>query len=605
MCSHAKIIASFLFLTAVCLTYAQTHSGLTCEDAIPLGSEYNGEVPAAGTYWYVGNTYDLPLKIHFAPSDGTSNIAPTVEVDFTCTPGKYDDPKLDSIINEATEWGYTMPLTFTCDLEVVDGRNEFSMSVGKSYRDILASLGMTENVTAYVKVTYAGGGGIGLAPDTAFANCMDRGALVDIGHTLAVAAEDDETYFIFPMTKWQNDSIRFIWKGKSEAKIYLSTICNFELDQFDDVNRIYKVYSAKQNDTINFTNAEIKRALDWPENNGGLYYMKVFCKSIGALSIEQIPMTPPKGDATVLSYNNRTTIRGNAKDYLYAIPFFFNKATQFTTPTKHVFKMYVGLTPDFTLENAIATYQYGMTENGHRLNLLEEEMQSLWAQALGNYLYIRFVCTETTSILPTVWNPSECIIKAAQIKKGEPVSIPARSTANYRLLYSEWIGGELSINWKSQIVACPFFLGDSCIYADESNPHVFYTGRIGKNQTVAYTSAEVDSWANYVDGDGYLYILFNPTGKGNITITTTAPEETDPPIVEPVIPHATVHVSCAEGDPHTLLVTVSEPQTLTVTADGTTVEQWEATPAEPHTINLSAGQYTLTGTKEEILLLVP
>ena len=88
-------------------------------------------------------------------------------------------------------------------------------------------------------------------------------------------------------------------------------------------------------------------------------------------------------------------------------------------------------------------------------------------------------------------------------------------------------------------------------------------------------------------------------------ITTTAPEETDPPIVEPDIPYATIHVSCVDGDPHTLLVTVSVPQTLTLTADGSTVEQWAATPAEPHTLTLTAGQYTLTGTKEEILLLVP
>ena len=60
-----------------------------------------------------------------------------------------------------------------------------------------------------------------------------------------------------------------------------------------------------------------------------------------------------------------------------------------------------------------------------------------------------------------------------------------------------------------------------------------------------------------------------------------------------------------ETGERSFLVTVSVPQTLTVTANGSTVEQWEATPAEPHTLTLSAGQYTLTGTKEEILLLVP
>ena len=447
---------------------------------------------------------------------------------------------------------------------------------------------------------------MGISPDP-FSTCMDGAKFMHLGDTVRVKAQDTERHVIVPYIQWQNDSIRYIWKGDERVTLaVMGKNCDFDpLDNSDE--NMLQWRRIQPGDTLKMTSADIKHYLEdnTKQKDGGMYYAKFYSNSAGVMKIERVPMTPPEGGATLLTYGKETKIRANAFNDLYAIPLSWTSATLFSTPTDFIFKMYIGTTPDFTQETAIASYQFDKLPNGHQLGLSDDGMAALWSQATGKYLYVRFECAQATTVLPTLWAPSECVSKTALVKPDEPVSISANSKTNYRLLYADWVGGDMTIQWASSLSACPFFLGDSCISPKEDDPHVFYNGRVGKNNTLQITAAEVEACAGHVDGDGYLYILFNPTGKGTITITTTAPEETDPPVIEPELPHATISVSCEDGDPHTLLVTVSEAQTLTVTANGTTVEQWEAAPADPHTLNLPSGQYTLTGTKEEVLLLVP
>jgi len=594
---------------------AQTHSGLTCEDAIPLGSEYNGNVPGAGTYWYIANSYDLPLKIHFAPADGASQISPVVEVDFTCTPGEYDNPKLDSIINLAEGWGYEMPLEFTCNLDVVDGRNEFSMSVPKSYRDILASFGLTENITAYVKVTYGGAGGVGLAPDTAFSSCMDRGAIVTLGSTLNVRPLDADTHFVFPLAKWQNDSVRFVWQGTSPADVYLSTICDYEFDVFDDANKIYDIFAVQPYDTFRLTNADIKRALDWPENNGGLYYMKIYSQTSGKLKVERIPQAPPKGDATLLRYDVASSIPADT-NALFAMPHTWTKSTMFTTPTDRVFKMYIGATYDFLLPNAIATYQFHANDDGHWLGLTEEQMQDLWTQAPTQYLYIRFECSENTTLTPTLWTIPTCLTTQEILRPSTTLDVKKGNlgAVYYRFYYREWKGGDMKFQWKTNASTCPTFIGKNCTFpASATNTNVIDNKPISRNGSWTINAADIAEWEGSVDEDGYLYVRFNPGNAGTMVVSTTAPEEQDPAPIE--YPRTTINVVCI-GEPtaagQQLIVLVSQDQNLAVYAGDTDqivglepIDSWSQTTAdEPHSLVLPSGIYTLKGNEETIRVVV-
>ena len=581
-------------------------SGKSCSDPIVLGKDFSATISGAGAVWYVANTFDLPLAIDFYPTN-PSDEGPTLELDFSCTPGVYDDPILCGLFCSSNSAYIALPYTETPSPDYdKEGKLRYHVEMGEFYRDLLLEQGIDYNVQVFVKATFHGSGSIGISPD-AFSTCMDGQKFMHLGDTVRVKAQDTERHVIVPYIQWQYDSIRYIWNGEKRVTLaVMGKRCDFDpLDNSDENMLQWK--RIQPGDTLKMTSQDIKHYLDdkTKQKDGGMYFAKFYSDAPGVMKVERVPLTPPEGGATLLTYGKEAPVRADAFNDLYAIPLTWTEATLFSTPTDFIFKMYVGTTPDFTKETSIASYQFDKLPQGHRLGLLGDAMKALWAQTRGKYLYIRFECAQATTLLPTLWAPSECVMKSDLVKPSEPLTIAGKSTANHRLLYADWAGGDMTIEWKCQTGACPFYLGDSCIRATTEDPHVFYNGKISKNNSVTIPAANIAAWASHVDGDGYLYMVFNPNNKGTITITTTAPEETDPPIVEPDIPHATVHVSCADGDPHMLLVTVSVPQTLTVTADGTTVEQWAATPAEPHTLNLSAGQYTLTGTKEEILLLVP
>ena len=602
------LITAFLMLlasgTPVCVL-AQG-SGTSCSDPIQITKDFSATIHGAGAVWYVANTFDLPLAIDFYPSN-PADKGPVLEMDFGCTPGVYDDPILCSLFC-ATNPGYiVLPYVETPQARTdKDGKLRYHVEMGEFYRDMLLRQGIDYNVRVFVKATFFGGGTIGISPDP-FSTCMDGAKFMHLGDTVQVKAQDTERHVIVPYVQWQYDSIRYVWSGDERVTLaVMGKNCDFDPLGNDDENML-QWKRIQPGDTLKMTSADIRHYLEdnTKQKDGGLYYAKFYSNSAGIMKIERIPETPAEGEAVVLAYDKETSLKANPFGDLYAIPQSWTKATLFTTPTDFVFRMYIGATAAFTKEEAIASYQFDKTPDGHQLGLLEEDMNALWAQAKGKYLYVRFDCSQATTVLPSLWTPSLCLAKSTLVKPKEEVSVAARSKTTYRLLYADWQGGDMTIEWKCNTGNCPFFIGDSCISASEEDAHVFYSDKVGKNSSVTIPAADIASWASHVDGEGNLYVRFNPNNKGTITMTTTAEEEKDPEDTKPDIPHATVHVSCADGDPHMLLVTVSVPQTLTVTADGTTVEQWEATPAEPHTLTLSAGQYTLTGTKEEVLLLVP
>ena len=592
------LLAACLVIGASVRVFA---AGESCDAPIVIGKDYQATISGMGTLWFVANTFDLPLAIDYYPSDASA-AGPVLELDFSCTPGVYDDPILCSLFCSSNSVYIALPYIENPSPSYdKEGKLRYHVEMGEFYRDMLLQQGIDYNVEVYIKATFYSSGSIGISPDD-FSSCMDGPKFMHLGDTVQVKAQDTERHVIVPYIQWQNDSIRYVWKGDERVTLaVMGKKCDFDpLDNADENMLQWK--RIQPGDTLKMTSEDIKHYLNdnTKQKDGGMYYAKFYSNSAGVMKIERVPMTPPEGGATLLTYGKETKINANAFDDLYAFPSTWTSATLFSTPTDFVFRMYIGTAPEFTKEDAIASYQFDKTPNGHQLGFFDEDMKSLCAQTHGKYLYVRFECAQATTVLPTLWAPSQCVAQSALVKPSEPVSIASKSSANHRLLYADWAGGDMTIEWKCQTGACPFYVGDSCIRATEEDPHVFYNDRISKNNTVTIPASDIAAWASHVDGDGYLYVVFNPNNKGTITITTTAPAETDPEL-----PHATIHVACVDGDPHTLLVTVSESQTLTLTANGTTVEQWEATPAEPHTLTLPAGQYTLTGVKEEVLLIVP
>ena len=105
-----------------------------------------------------------------------------------------------------------------------------------------------------------------------------------------------------------------------------------------------------------------------------------------------------------------------------------------------------------------------------------------------------------------------------------------------------------------------------------------------------------------MDTDGYFYVRFytSTTSSGTITISTTAPKETDPP--EPVaeIPHTTAYLTCLE-DGAGVQIMVSTTQTIRINdANGNELWQQTVQPGQPQDIPLQSGIYMLIGENEHI-----
>lgn len=572
-------------------------TGTSCYDAIPLGKDYSEKIDGQKTVWYVARTFDLPVKVCFTPTN-IDLPAPDVEMDFTCNPGVYEDSILCSLFCKNNSTGVTFDMPHKPVLVLED--NSYCISMGKRYRDLLLQAGISYNVEVYVKVTFKSAGTLSMVPDTEFADCMDGGKFMQLGDTVEVKSKDKERHVILPYVQWSKDSIRYIWQGTAPVSVAIANTCGIDPTDYTD-ERIVDRIEMQPGDTVSYTAEEIKYYASFENVQAGMYYGKFYSNGTGVLKIERVPVAPPDGGAVLLEYGKTVSI--NADDtQLYAL----SKDTvslRFDSPTEYILRMYVGATADFTPETALATYQYAVYEGGHTLMLTADELAALWAKTSGKYLYVRFATNAATTVTPDIWYPSECAKKWKEILPGELyIERYQRGLVYHKLVYSKWKGGDITI--KSAInAACPMFIGDTCGFPNNANnPHIIYAKSITRKGTLTIPAATVSEWADRVDDEGNIYVLFYTGTAGSITISSTAPEEQDP---EPPLPAATIHVACISEANANIEVSVSVAQQLTITnAAGMVVQQWNATAAEAQKLMLNAGTYTLKGDNEQITIVL-
>ena len=571
--------------------------GETCSTAIPLGKDYTAEITGPQTIWYSAWTFDLPLAVYFMPENET-DPAPEIVMDFTCSPGVYSDP----IISSLTSF-IVLPYKITeIETDKYEGKFVYVMSVGKKYRDILYGMGVDYNVEVFVQVTYKSKGSIGIAPDNMFSSCMDGAKFMHYGDTIPVKANDFDKHVIVPYVQWKSDSIYYKWLGSKPMELTVCPTCKYDPTIADD-ERVLQRKKIQPGDSLKVTSEELKHYVEFENNEAGMFFAKFNSAADGLLVVNKVPQAPPRGEATLLQYDKITEVPAKSQNALFAIHKSWNIATKITASTNRVFKMYIGTDPDFDVTNAVASYQFLPLDGKHWLGIQEEDMKALWKNTNEQYLYVRFDCTSRASILPTKWEPSDCISKWTFLPKGDTTLTIAKGTYSNvyrRFYYNHWRGGDMTLVWNSNATNCPTFIGNSCDFEpDEADEHVIINKTISKKGEWVISADEIESWEGRTDPDGYLYLLCSPNSQNTMVITTTAPDETDP-----FIPRATIHVDCA-GGANNFVVSVSEAQHISITGISGTVDEWDAVPGESHALTLPSGQYLLKGAKDEITIQVP
>lgn len=524
-----RTIFLFLLLTGV-WSSVWSKPGDSCSEPIVLTPEYEETIDAAGTRWYIANTFDLPLAIGFYPTN-VNSAAPELYLDFSCEPGHYDDPILCGLFCSSNSAYISMPYKQIPSMSYDgQGRARYQVEFGEFYRDMLLRQGIDYNVPVYIRVVFSGGGTLTMEPD-AFSACMDGPKFMHLGDTVQVQPNDKNRHVIVPYVQWQYDSIRYVWQGEQPCTFAVGNKCSFDPTGVDGViiDQVTIQPGGMAKVSSELLMQYVSDQTNYP-NDAGMYFAKFYSESAGVITIEKIPAPPPAGGATLLKYGTKTDVYSNDLTTVYAMPSSWVKAMQFSTPTDHVFRMYIGATADFTPENAFASYQFDKTDDGHLLSLFAEEMASIWTHKVSgeNYLYVRFECTENTTILPMLWTPSDCILKAERIVPDVQFEVAGKSKVIYGLFYEDWRGGDMTIAWTSNQATCPFYIADTCDVPNSNEAPVFYTDKAPKRGSVVCHKETIDTWAQYVDPDGYIYIRFYPTAKGKITVSTTAPAEEDP-----------------------------------------------------------------------------
>ena len=501
---------------------AQT--GLTCNDPIPVDSNYRARVEGPCELWYTAGTFDLPLNVHFVPDNPESTWGPEVVVDFTCTYGVYDDPKIDSLINMVGAFDVTFPLELLCDKAGTDEQVEWDLSVNDTYRDQLAEFGVTYNVQAYVLVRFFEPGLIRLQPDTTFSNCMDNAQSIVLGQEVSVLPNDSDRVFVMPYTDWQNDSIQFVWTGDAPATIWLATgECDFLPSTASGY--VCAHYNVEPGVPYRVHNQDIKDLIT-ANTGGGIFFAKVLSSKEGSLLTENIPMSEIQGGATLLEYGKSVTV-SNANE-LFCFPKQWG-ASMFTTTTKKQVTMYVAHSADFTASaddvNVVGIAPFGLENNARALYLSSTELNAYKSGLTEDYLYVRFNAEVPVTITPDMWSASVCADASTLIAPNTVYEVQARSgNTIFRMRYADFEGYPFSIYWEGS-GSLPVYISDTCHYVlSGSNEHVLKYATVRNGKTVTSTAEDLASWESRAE-DGYFYVRFNPSNVGDVTFLTEKPAE--------------------------------------------------------------------------------
>ena len=597
------------FLIGTCTHAYAGAPGSSCADAIPMGTDYQAQVQNGQAIWYSAWTFDLPLSVYFAPQNGASDPAPEVEMDFTCTPGYYEDSILCSLFcktSSASGIQVDMPHKPSLKSKILDnGTFVYYLSMGKTYRDLLLQAGISYNVEVYVKVTYRSNGTISLTPDDLFSNCVDNAKFMHLGDTVNVAASDKNRHVIVPYVQWQNDTIRYKWTGTTPCIVAVANKCDFDPSVTPDDDMLdYQTLLPGDSLTVtaNLLSEYVNNQRDYP-NEAGLYFVKFYSAAPGVMQIIKAPQAPPRKKATILRFDRTYALNAN-DTAVFAIPNSWDDDTlntKFSTPTDHVFSMRIATDPDFSTAHTLKTYQFEKSTNGHWQGVYASEMVGFWGQTTEQYLYVRFDCSEATTVTPSKWFSSACIKTSTPIHSLDTTFRAYRASATiYRYNYSQLLGGDLTFTF-TPAGDCKVFLAPECNITTSTTATnlLTYRSMSSTKNTATIKAEKIAEWADRIDEEGYVYMRIHHTlaGARNITIKSAAPAETDPEY-----PTATVSVAC-DSNNHPF-VEVKKAQTITIKNEaGTVVKTISAVPDAKYSISdLTPGKYTLEGETETIII---
>ena len=526
---HNLFIVAMLMIAST--IFAQNPDGLTCETAIPVDTSYTGTIPAAGTYYYLASTYDLPLTCYYYPLSDVSE-APNVYVDFTCTPGKYEDPNVHEMISSAEGWGVEVPIKFTCTRYLDDNNLPYyALSISESYRELMTSFDITYNIDAIVAFEAPAAGKVMLRPDTTFKACAENSDWLDLPSTMKVGVGHEFDSYAWPLMEWKNDSIRFRWTGTtSPVTVWVGKTCDFDFSlQDEDVLEKF-VLNVDAGNGENIRNFNKQQILDFISDyaRGGVYYLRAVSSEDAELIVEKKPMSAEMQKAIPIKLNEKTAVVANATEQVYYFSSDWKKySILWESSAASVVKAYFSSSVNFTAadtdEHIIDVYTFQLKEQGTELLLSKAQMAAICQKVSGDHVFVKFVADQATSITPVAWNLGACAESADEIYSNDKVTLPRSSTSTaWRINIEQWAKQDVKLYWTGTS-SVKMYLADTCtgFALSQSNTHVKFYKEVtvninGVSDTLTLTANDLQNLVQYADADGYLYFRFNNRSVGTL-----------------------------------------------------------------------------------------
>lgn len=601
-----KFVLKFsLLVVALCgsvVLKATEPAGSSCDNPIQLTAEYDATITEPGTYWFSSWTYDLPVKVYYIPTDATINQPLKAYVDFTCTPGVYDDPNLVELTNLADGWGYAMPLEFVANATEIDGKPAYELTVEDTYRELMRQFDITYNVEAKVQVEIPAAGKIQLAPDSVFRQCIESSHWLQLPDTIHLTPAMSDSVFVMPVTDWKNDSIRMIWTGTEQPlSIWLGSTCDFQLTN-EDPNVLFNFMLSYQGDEEmdNFMDmsSELLREMIKMFGEGGFYYVKLVSAERANFIIDYKQMSEDMARAIPMELDKPVSVA--AKDtaqYYYFRKKWSDFSIQWTANTQDSIAAYFGTTPTFRISSADVHYlgkHYLYPQGGNsRLSLSSWELRNMVSNAEMDFLFVRFDAPQETEITPSVWSVGECAANSVEIQPNDSLTLLANRPADvYRIDYAKWSKGDMTISWNG-FSYVRTYLGDTCSFnLASTNAHVLNYKVLQKIDTMQITKDWLLGMSDHVDADGFLYLRFNTSGVGELRTAQTIVQ--GPSTATDEVCPVGFSVIYVEGE---LLVQTDEDQTFRLyNSVGALVSSWKQIAEEEHIVYIPIeGVYILRG----------
>lgn len=539
-----KFFSVILCATCALTLSAQTPDGLTCETAIPVNKSYQGSIDAPGVYYYTAWTYDLPLTCYFYPTSEVDSLY--LDIDFTCTPGVYDDLNIKELLDETMGWGVTVPIRFDDFKEGVDeySRKYYSLSINRLYRDMMSNFGITYDVQAIVKLVTSSAGSVALTPDTTFRSCIESAQKVQLQDRLRITKLSGNDIYALPLTEWANDSVRLVWEGTNPVQLWIGNDCDFEL-KLSGENKALRNYDIYSNSGLNenilvLTRQDINDLINLLDN-GGIAYMRAITAEDADLIIEKQPIQGPMADAIRLEFNKPAAVQANDVQQVYYFPATWKQRDLLLSSEKNtaITAYFYG---DVNLTQPLCAYDFSTIDDETYLGISVKELGDPLKNYKEEYVFVVFNAQQNTSITPAKWEVCPCVQTTSRVDLGDTIALKARTTVSYRVDYNIWSKNNVTIKWSAKN-KMKLAVADTCagFTLADTDPHVLqyklYENTSSKQlDSIVIAGETIRTWANRVDENGFLYLRCNANIAGSLIISyepdpTVQPEEPSSPCV--------------------------------------------------------------------------